>query len=65
MTSDGDSGPLVSQTRMEDARQQNAQLFGVFRDDHAAERARLDARDGLVTLRRIDAASTVRRSASE
>ena len=50
MTSDGDPGPLVSQTRMEDARQQNAQLFGVFRDDHAAERARLDARDGLVTL---------------
>src|SRR4051812_3095307 len=50
MTSDGDSGPLVSQTRMEDARRQNTQLFGVFRDDHATERARLDARYGLVTL---------------
>jgi len=35
---------------MEDARQQNVQLFGVFRDDHASERARLDARDSLVTL---------------
>src|SRR3954468_23951934 len=50
MTGDGDSGPLVSQTRMEDARRQNTQLFGIFRDDHATQRARHDARDGLVTL---------------
>src|SRR3954454_5238909 len=50
MTSDGDSGPLVSQMRIEDARRQNTLLFGVFRDGDASERDRLDARDGLVSL---------------
>jgi RNA polymerase sigma-B factor len=35
---------------MEDARHQNALLFGVFRNGEAPERARLEARDGLVTL---------------
>jgi RNA polymerase sigma-B factor len=50
MSSDGDSGPLVSQTRVEHARHRNRVLFGVFRDDDASERERLDARDGLVTL---------------
>jgi RNA polymerase sigma-B factor len=50
MTSDGDSGPLVSQTRMEGTRQQNAELFGAFRDGDASEAARLGAREGLVTL---------------
>src|SRR5690242_19371423 len=50
MTSDGDSGPLVSQTRMDGARHLNTELFGVFRDDAASEEARLTAREGLVTL---------------
>src|SRR3954462_13026538 len=50
MTSDGDSGPLVSQMRIEDARRQNTLLFGVFRDGDASERDRLDTRDGLVSL---------------
>jgi hypothetical protein len=44
MTSDGDSGPLVSQTRIEDARRRNTLLFGIFRDGDAPERDRLDAR---------------------
>src|SRR3954463_3056927 len=50
MTSDGDSGPLVSQTRTEDARRRNTVLFGVFRDSDAPESSRLEARDGLVHL---------------
>src|SRR5262245_64709833 len=50
MTSHGDSGPTVSQTRVEDARLQNGHLFGVFRDDDASESSRLGARDGLVAL---------------
>src|SRR3954451_418886 len=50
MTSHGDSGPLVSQTRTEDARRRNTVLFGVFRDSDAPESSRLEARDGLVHL---------------
>jgi RNA polymerase sigma-B factor len=50
MTGDGDSGPLVSQTRMDGARHLNTELFGVFRDEAASEDARLAARDALVTL---------------
>jgi RNA polymerase sigma-B factor len=50
MTSDGDSGPLVSHGRVPDAREQNAHLFGLFRDGHASEATRLAAREGLVTL---------------
>jgi RNA polymerase sigma-B factor len=50
MTSDGDSGPPVPQTRVDGARQQNAVLFAVFRDGKASDEARLGARDGLVSL---------------
>src|SRR3954464_15093518 len=50
MTSDGGSGPLVSQTRLEDAPPRNALRFAVFRDGDAPEPARLEARDGLVHL---------------
>jgi RNA polymerase sigma-B factor len=50
MTIDGDSGSLGSQVPVDGAREQNARLFGVFRDHSVPEPARLAARDGLVTL---------------
>jgi RNA polymerase sigma-B factor len=50
MTFDGDSGPLGSEARVDVARRQNAELFGLFRDRAASEEARLGARDGLVSL---------------
>jgi RNA polymerase sigma-B factor len=50
MAIDGGSGPQGSQARLDGARRQNAQLFGVFRDLTTTDAARLAARDGLVTL---------------
>jgi RNA polymerase sigma-B factor len=50
MTVDGDSGPLEAARRREAAREQNALLFGRFHDDAVPEVARLEARDGLVSL---------------
>ncbi|HEX3221835.1 MAG TPA: RNA polymerase sigma factor SigF [Nocardioides sp.] len=50
MAIDGASGPYGSQTRVDGARLENAQLFGVFCDLTATEAARLAARDGLVAL---------------
>jgi RNA polymerase sigma-B factor len=50
MAIDGASGPYGSQTRVDGARHENAQLFGVFCDLTATEAARLAARDGLVAL---------------
>jgi RNA polymerase sigma-B factor len=58
MTIDGDSGPLTSDHgpdphpdhRSDRAREQNALLFGEFRDASAADTARLAARDSLVAL---------------
>ena len=61
MTDDGDSGPRRAQTpsgqgpqdtsdRLDGAREQNAALFGQFRDLAAPEKERLAARDRLVAL---------------
>jgi RNA polymerase sigma-B factor len=41
---------VESQDRVDGARRQNAHLFGIFHDQNATEAARLEARDGLVTL---------------
>ena len=52
MTDDtsGDSGTRGSEERAERVRLRHQELFGVYRDAGASESARLDARDGLVTL---------------
>jgi RNA polymerase sigma-B factor len=49
MTVDGDSGPPGTRG-VEVAREQNAVLFGQFRDASGSEPSRLAARDGLVAL---------------
>jgi RNA polymerase sigma-B factor len=46
----GEPGPLGSVSRADLAKARNAELFAIHRDDAAAERARAEARDGLVSL---------------
>ena len=46
----GDSGPRGSEERAEQVRLRHLELYAVYHDAAASERARLDARDGLVRL---------------
>jgi RNA polymerase sigma-B factor len=50
MSVDGDSGPLGASRRLDGAREENAVLFGQFRDASGSEPSRHAARDGLVSL---------------
>jgi RNA polymerase sigma-B factor len=46
----GNSGTHGSEERAEGARLRHQELYGIYRDTGASQSARLDARDGLVTL---------------
>jgi RNA polymerase sigma-B factor len=50
MSADGDSGSQGPPRRVEGAREENAVLFGQFRDVSVSETARIAARDSLVAL---------------